>query len=327
MKKIYLHIGCGKTGSSALQLWLHDNSPFLQKEGFYYPTFGNNKLHEYSITSGNGVHLIKAIREENIKSLIINNRSSTAKNLIYSSEAFQGLQDSEIKKLKENTEQLGYELVIIAYVRDVYDIAYSSYLQLVKRHLMSKSFEEFAFSMKKLQQFEVIKKFERNINNFNVIHYDSEKDNGLDVAFCKNLSIECNLIPAMKKNKVNRSLTVRESELMRLANQAYKEKIAEKKDIIELSVFSPTLSDALIYNNPEQETEILFNPQIIKHFQEMMRPDVLRINKRYFDGKHLLRIFNAENKKVVRSKNLNIEDSKIIIETIIKNSDLFSLQK
>lgn len=37
MKKIYLHIGTAKTGSSALQAFFYKNAKLLEDNGIYYP--------------------------------------------------------------------------------------------------------------------------------------------------------------------------------------------------------------------------------------------------------------------------------------------------
>ena len=62
MKKLYLHVGCGKTGSSALQVWLSQIAGELEKTGILYPLHGATPLDDYTISSGNGERLVEAIR-------------------------------------------------------------------------------------------------------------------------------------------------------------------------------------------------------------------------------------------------------------------------
>ncbi len=295
MKNLYLHIGCGKTGSSALQVWLANNVETLSQNGFHYPLFGGGKLDDYAITSGNGVHLISSIKNLKLPKMLDSVFKGRNENVIFSSEVFQNFQEEEAEYLNRVCEKKGIRVHIIAYVRDVYDIAYSSYLQLLKRHAFTGSFTDFSLSRNNLQQFAVISFFEAHFSFIDVIHYDSEKKTGIEKSFCQTLGLPTNVIPEMKKTVVNRSLTVRESQLMMLANKAYIQRFNEGGNH-----FSARISDFLIAVNPEVETEIYFSEEIQKHFDKQMSGRVNRINEKYLSpGK--LKIFNPENKKIVNS--------------------------
>lgn len=315
---LFLHIGCGKTGSSAIQLWLHENSETFKKHGVYYPTFGQKNLHDYSITSGNGVHLVSELRKGNIVSLIARNTKEFQGNLFYSSEVFQNLQEHEIQELEKTARQFNYEIIIIAYVRDVYDIVYSSYLQLVKRHLFSDTFSNFVRTRKTLQQFTVIKKFELYFNSIKLIHYESEKDHGLEKPLCNIIGVDYSAIPLMKKNKVNRSLTINESELMKIINELYKENFSRDN-----FTFCSKISDGLIYNNPEKETEIFVNKNLIKYLEKTMNHEIIRINDKYFQS-NTLKVFDQAGKNIVHNiKTAHLEDAKTILQLLIKNTESF----
>ena len=68
------------------------------------------------------------------------------------------LTEEQSTNLCKVAQENDFEINIIAYVRDVYDITYSSYQQLVKRHTYTHRFDEFALGRENLQQFGVVRK-------------------------------------------------------------------------------------------------------------------------------------------------------------------------
>jgi hypothetical protein len=70
MKKLYIHAGGSKAGSSAIQNFLTIHADELRKLGFFYKT--TTKLeHDWMITSGNGYELFKRLRNyQSIDSII-----------------------------------------------------------------------------------------------------------------------------------------------------------------------------------------------------------------------------------------------------------------
>jgi hypothetical protein len=288
-RTLFLHVGCGKTGSSALQVWLLNNADSLSAHGVHYPAFGVNLLDAYAITSGNGVHLSQAVIKGQA-SEFLNTHLHSGKNTLFSSEAFQELTLDELRALKIAADQAGVLVKIVVYMRDVYDIAYSSYLQLVKRHGLAKTFREFSLAAKTQQQFVVVGKYESVFDNISALHYDTEKQQGLEKSFCRALDLNPADLPTMAATTVNRSLTLAESEMMRLANQYYLDVAG-----VPSFEFSRKISDALIYERPETKTSIFFDAVVLQHFKEKMGEHVAKINATYFPDKRL-KIFSKENK-------------------------------
>jgi len=293
MKKIlYLHIGCGKTGSSAIQVWLANNAKKLAKLGVIYPLTHTGQLEKYAITSGNGVPLYNAAKSGAVGSYLEPQLAGN-NNVLFSTEAFQDLDENEIAEIQTAAKNNEYSIQIIAYVRDVYDMAYSSYLQLIKRNGYARTFKEFALSNKTLQQFEVIFKFQKIFDNISVFHYDSEKEIGLEKSFSDAMGIHSLKIPPMEHTKVNRSLTIMESELMRYANGKYTEMTGESS-----SEFSRLVSDSIIYRQPEKETQILLDQDALNYLNEKMAPLVEEINRKYFSDSRL-KTFSKTGKNIV----------------------------
>lgn len=297
-KTLYLHIGCGKTGSSALQVWLNNEADALARQGVDYPLFGARKLDSYAITSGNGVKLMEAVSTGALASFMAELAKSRLTRILLSSETFQAFTDETLEEIKRTAAQNGLRVVIIAYVRDVYDIVYSSYLQGIKRHLGVKTFREFATSRKSIQQFEVVNKYRRHFTReeMKVLHYDSQRKRGLEVSMCEALGIDAKAIPPMPAVKVNRSLDVFEAELLRLANKHYASVYGKDEAS---NRFSSKISDLLIYSDPEKETEILLDEQVLAHLRVICQKAVDDINATFLAATPLS-MFNPEGKRIAR---------------------------
>ena len=293
-RTLYLHVGCGKTGSSALQIWLAKNQKAFRNAGYHYPisTKSSKHLGDYSITSGNGVQALAALRDGNWESLITSAFSRHSK-AIFSSEFFQAATKKEITEIRATCSSMGVDVKIIAYVRNVYDVAYASYIQGIKRQNFRKSFKEHVQQNSKLQQFLAIERLESVFDDITLLHYDSEKNNGLDRAFCKAIGMEDTTIPVMRKSKVNRSLTVRESQLVQAVNQHYYDKFQDSK-----GKFGFHITNRLLEINPDQETEVFYDPSIERHLSEKYQSVIDHINKRYFKAPSLC-VFNAQEKVLV----------------------------
>jgi len=297
-KTLYLHIGCGKTGSSALQVWLNNEAGALAREGVDYPLFGARRLDTYTISSGNGVKLLEAVNTGAASAFIAQLAGSRHPKILLSSETFQGFTDETLEEIKWAAAQNGMRVLIIAYVRDVYDIVYSSYLQVIKRHLYVNSFREFATSRRTIQQFEVLNKYRRHFarEDIEVLHYDSQRKRGLEVSMCETLGIDPKAIAPMPTVKVNRSLDVFEAELLRVTNKHYV--TAYSKDEAS-NLFSSRISDLLIYSDPEKETEILLDEEALAHLRDICQESLEDVNANFL-RETPLSLFDMEGKRITR---------------------------
>lgn len=295
LRNFYIHIGCGKTGSSALQVWLWNNSKILEGAGFKYPVFGRDKVGDYEITSGNGVFLINELREGRIRKFFDKYLKDVSGNIIFSSEAFQSVEDFRLNQLIEVVEEHGFKPVVVAYVRDVYDIAYSSYVQQVKRHGFSEGFREFCLARDTLQQFSVVRRYSSLFDDVRLIHYETALKNGIDLAFQEvvGFSIE----ERISKRKVNRSLTALEVEAMRVFNE-----VSSRLGLPER--IGARVSDALIAMSPEKETDLVFDEDVLRHLDKSCGDDLTFVNRLLASGK--VSVFVKEGKNIL-SASANIE--------------------
>lgn len=142
-KKLLLHFGCTKTGSTALQNMLLTNRHLLKDHGI---TYFEESMHHSSIQSGNGERLGIKLRQNassaEIKKLLIPHLTSGGLSII-SHEGLSTLPLDKIKLLFKCLEELEVDFGIVLYVRAPVPFYASSYNQGVKRHGYAMSFAEY----------------------------------------------------------------------------------------------------------------------------------------------------------------------------------------
>lgn len=316
IKRIYIHIGCGKTGSSALQVWLSNSVAELQAQGISYPLHKSTPLGDYKITSGNGYRLTNAIFDKRIGRYFKQwNRQLSEETLLFSSERFQLLTSEDWLYFLSFVEKYNIEIHIIAFVRDVYDITYSSYQQLIKRHTYSESFRDFALSQTNLQQLDVAERL-RNIDiKVTMIHYDEilRKHQSISIPLAETIGVDPKDLPKQNNSKVNRSLTVFETQFMQIANAYYKEMYDQP-----CFAFSAALSDRLIKSNPEQKTEIIYDSEIEDHLANHMQIHVDMINTNFLKNSKL-QICETYNKHFCEYPEALPDEFQRLIKTMIES--------
>jgi hypothetical protein len=145
MKKIILHCGMPKTGSSALQVQLSQGRDALLSVGFDYLQMGDFALGaQGKINSGNGVGLARAYlpshhqaslwsrRDEQIQKFLKVIRTAEG-HVILSSEFFSVIPPAAMHELVAALSTEG-EVELIFIVRNQLNFLASAYIQQVKRH-------------------------------------------------------------------------------------------------------------------------------------------------------------------------------------------------
>ncbi len=135
IKKVIIHVGPSKTGSSAIQYWLNLNHKALKKQGVMYPSHDTDKN---QVSSGNREVLLTHTADSGFK-LCLNKVEelkrefsiSNCHTLLLSSEFFFPL----IPKLNECFNNVEF----IVYLRNPINFIESDYNQRIKRHSHSKA--------------------------------------------------------------------------------------------------------------------------------------------------------------------------------------------
>jgi len=291
MKSFLLHIGAGKTGTSAIQSQLVVNREKLADKGWYYPeSITDEKALNYRITSGNAIEFGKLLRKEDYsdkkvkKSIHEIIKNARGNNILLSSELMETYDEEIMRIVKSRVLDYGYELEIVYYVRAIADHLVSMYHQLVNRHLYTASLKDMLdiyYRQKLPYKFvRIIEKSEAIVGRERLIvkNYDRVKDRIVEDFLEDVLGIEDITPFTIEKKKINRSLTRYELSLMRYINR-----------FLERNGHSAFVSDALVQNRPN----LSYNMGIEKS-------DAQKLEKKYAEDVVWLENYLKEEEKPLK---------------------------
>lgn len=197
MKKIILHIGSEKTGTTYLQNLLSANRDILLKSGIYYPEIGFSKTAHFSLVAAlhevdHGIPLEFAPQDKTytIESEwmpLINelNSQKKAHTVILSAEHFSSrLRQKGLEKLKEILSQLnGYEISIIYYARsedDFFESWYSTFIKAGGKESIESTYQKLRYNKWMFDHHFILKLWSEFLPEAQIhaISYDEEKQNG-----------------------------------------------------------------------------------------------------------------------------------------------------
>ena len=272
MKKLFLHIGLGKTGSSALQSWLSLNAEAFSKQGVDYADLvPQAKTGE--VSSGNGYPLHKACVNQDFEEVerllnttyFFNRRNHVA---LVSCELFQGLRMPLLEKLNDTFIKCDIDVTVIVYVRSIYEQLYSTYLQGIKRSSIAHRFGEEDSDLVMARSVQFLKKFVTVFGDrVLAVNYDDAKDD-IYAAMAGIIGIEKNGLKPLKK-KVNRSLTLEEAEVLRRMNGLHG------------GVFATSLSDFVVKLSPNVDTPVYYDPSLVRRVKAATKEDLLWVNEHF----------------------------------------------
>lgn len=282
MKKLYLHVGYGKTGSSALQSWLATKTEELEANGFDYKILDKNSIN-YNISSGNGAFLRAYLDNNCTEEELINTYfSSDFDNVIISSETLE-MDESRIKKLQSFLKRHSIEMEVIAYLRNVYDCFYSTYVQGVKRGGLTASILESSNKINPMRHIDAAETYCSLIENIKFIHYDTHK---ADVAlpFCIALGLDYSAIGEIHPTRVNRTLNKKEIDVVKFFVEALRYKNEAKAGDI-----SRLISDYLVNTYKDIKSEVFVHSSILELFEKKYSSTISDFNSR-IGHKHGIKI-------------------------------------
>ncbi len=293
MRKLFIHAGGGKTGSSALQNYFELNFDWLKTRGFSY----ENRigiLSKYQITSGNGLVLSQSILSNttNLLPNLIESYFSGESKAICSSENFSNFSVNHWVKLKDVCSTLNIELHIVYYVRDPISYLLSGYDQAIKAHGEFRSFDEWSQKAEWLHA-KALKAISNvfPIRSITVLNYNLHKFHLIESFFN---SIGVDLIENMKSNfyTVNRSLTSDERNLLCMANKVLG------------SDYSNEIFNLFASYNSEAKTEfVLFSDEVFDFLVKKHSYDIKWINEKFFHEVDSLGIVLPERMQLITTNN------------------------
>ena len=220
MKKLIIHIGHGKTGSSFLQSFLALNIKNLKNEGIIYNRPNDISMAQKGfITSGNGHRFMDSSGKLLFKKSLLKDNS-----YLFSDETFlhRLIKNEEFKKL---ISDLGQNLNVIVFTRNLFEHEFSVWGQLVKRHNCLRDLNSYLINngpsgtyKQLINWIDASKKY-----NFNLVvrNYSNHKKNLIQIFVNDILNKEFKDLKNIKlppKNKVNRSMNFTEYEVLRIIN-------------------------------------------------------------------------------------------------------------
>ncbi len=272
MKHLFLHIGLGKTGSSALQSWLSLNAETLSRQGIDYADLIPAAKHG-EVSSGNGYLLHRACVSQDfaeVEKLLTETYFFNPENKvsIISCELLQGIRPVYIRKIREICENNNINVSVIAYVRSVYEQSYSTYVQGIKRAGITHSFGEKSEDISFSKTVEYLRRYLDVFGDHLIVrNYDDAKKDiyssfadltGIDRKGTKEIRV-----------KVNRSLTLQEAEALRRVNALHK------------GIFATKISDFVIGLSPAAKTTVLYDDALVHRVRNDTEEDMRWINEQF----------------------------------------------
>ena len=292
--KLFLHIGHGKTGTSAIQSALAIASEDLAKRGINYPIQQalRDRASRLEITSGNW----EPTSEVSLTNQLLEIAKSNYKNskIILSSESLFWLVPELIQN--KSTWETHIDLHIILAVREIEEMLSSEYQQRVKRHGDAMPLEQFLrarhfVSSHHAKAAEVIELIaQSNITN-TIINYSEHKRDISQLIF-KLIGAE-DLYPTsqMAGAIINRSLSRKELEILITINALY---------FSRFPWISARISDALIKNQPKLEAQqCKIAKQQLQKVYETNDPYLQTINA-FLDSKEQLKSLANLNQEIAQ---------------------------
>jgi len=227
MPILFIHCGAPKTGTSFLQVLFARYAAALADAGIVYPeTSSHAAASAGEITSGNGVEMANFL-DPTLPHEIVDKeafpdelrriaKAANGCHLLYSSEFISFVDTERSARLVATITEIGYTPRIVYCVRDIGRAAISTYSQQVKRHGESRSFRDFLAGWDPYYEWNLQCKI-RNFGQDNVRIYNYEEHRGrLAELFFRDI-LELDFVP-YETERINRSLTLKELELMRTLN-------------------------------------------------------------------------------------------------------------
>jgi hypothetical protein len=267
MRRIFIHAGFSKTGSSAIQCFLESNKQLINDIGLNYTS---NTTNVNQVNSGNAERLFYSISQYNdndIKEFLVKHSSIDMPSIL-SSESLGFLTIDQWGYLKKICEECSVKIErIIFYVRNVDKFLISSYDQGIKRHGMSLSFIEYVLSHEWTHYescINLIRSFDSDI--LVPLHYESCSKNLLESFFSKICDMNASfkdLVNKSQHKRVNRSLTDLEREYLKKINAKFGMVYSEKISNILLAASPDKVdSDCLIDESTQNELQKRFQVQV-----------------------------------------------------------------
>lgn len=257
-KTVFLHVGHGKTGTSAFQAYLARAKSVIESNGFSYPYPNHITLEaarNLKVTSGNLAVNTDLQRKSWLQKQVLSaiNADNSSHTFIFSSEnVFHHL--DPLFEATETLSKSNIKVKILLSVRNPLDMLESEYQQLVKRHGYTETIDSFALSRNfrcdhTYRSSQVIRKAEALGLSYALFNYSTLRRQVIS-ALADAIGIEA-LYPveSLAQETVNRSLSAAELQLVLFFNEFIGEEYGTKLSDLFVDAFPIGKRQKLAYSN------------------------------------------------------------------------------
>ena len=147
-RKIFIHIGTHKTGTTSIQNFLRTHADELRADGIFVPSSGtvDTRSGHHNVAWQLRADVRRANAASGVPELIEELRSAGESTAIISSEGFEYLSQhpQRLKAFDDQLQEVGYETRYMVSFRNPEDYAASLYTELITHHGLTEDFETFA---------------------------------------------------------------------------------------------------------------------------------------------------------------------------------------
>lgn len=314
-KRLILHIGAHKTGTTALQVFFSKYASQLSQAGVDYPYIESARRVQSGRCAGNLIGLLDSMGklkngricfdatfDQTIDHLIETARASEHPTVLFSGETFSKYPNEMVASLANRSSDL--EVTVLLFVRDPFDFTVSMWKQQVKRFADTRALSQYTAEtslLRTLEMFTGFEHFSKYFNDLRLINYDYCKHD-IFSTFMQAAGIDSSQIPALQvgqKRFANASLTHSQACLVTHINQAYGQ-----------CEFSQKLIDYLIRHSPRRNDDF-YSATVHQHLLQAYRNEINAINA------HLL----AEQQLNVQPREMQTHETGIAPEDRITLED------
>lgn len=270
--KLILHVGPGKTGSSAIQKWLLDHQQSLRQEGLYFPAPENPDSFEGNCNElqlllrrpartdgGNYVDELTAWVERAHVDLM----DTGCRCLIVSNENLAGASLYQLSFFRRIAQQR-FDVDVVMVVREPYGWMWSSWGQGIKRAGLSEAFDSYV--RRNLEEYG--RAYLPWLDTFDRVRLIAYSRASLIADFARAIGVD----PARYgtagagARAVNRSLTAQELDLLMAVN-----------DITRCGEVAKAVSDYLIARNPSARSPMVVDARLLEELATATAPVLKRL--------------------------------------------------
>lgn len=319
-RRLVLHMGIPKTGSSALQVAFAQRREKLARLGVHYPQSPSDlRAERGQVTAGNGVLLRQLLVDRDQATALDRQfelvtetlQSSGNRHVLYSSELLFGFLPDRLAKLRDLARVQGYQMHAALYVRNRDAHAWSAYSQQLKRGLYSGTFLDFLESVDSPYRLQWQRQLQRLLDVLGsdcltVMHYESERAELVPGFLRRVLRIVDEDEPSTTSASINRSLSRREMTFLRYVNTR-----------LDSRQHALRLDDVIQKQQPLGEYSLSLREDEVSVLERRFSAEIAWVNEQFFGGDQRLRVISEDTPITSRTEDPPTEAESFLLDVMV----------